>query len=153
VKRRGSTPFAAASAYVRLDEVEWAPSKQELKQVRALQAEARRAELNRQAALKRLARLAQSWQEKERGQRKRRIRELEAAIAADKKWLAEENEKERRRMAAEAATQKIQDYYIAEEHRALLARLSKATAAVNRDIIRTERKELERRGVVRGKRS
>ena len=55
-------------------------------------------------------------------------------------------------MAAEAETKKIADYYIAEEHRALLARLNKATQTINADIVRTERKELERRGVVRGKR-
>jgi hypothetical protein len=149
-RRRPS--LLALPAGVKLADFDFEPTKEELKQVRALQTEARRAELNRQAALKRLARLKQSWEEKERGQRKRRIKELEAAIAADKKWIAEQDERERQRMDAEAQTKRVADYYIAEEHRALLIRLSKATAAVNRDIIRTERKELERRGVIRGKR-
>jgi predicted polyphosphate/ATP-dependent NAD kinase len=113
------------------------------------------AEKHRQNSLRRLAKLKQRWDEEDNAQRKRlrarRVKELESVVAADREFVAKENEKERRRMAAEAETKKIADYYINEQHKELLARLHKATGEINRDIIRTERKELERRGVIRGR--
>lgn len=130
---------------VDLDEVDWIPTKEEK--------QARLAEQHRQASLRRLERLAKRWDEQDRAQRKRRIKEFEAAIAADREFVAVENEKERRRMAAEAETKRIADYYIGEQMKELLARAKRAGEVINRDICRTERKALEKRGLVRGKRS
>jgi hypothetical protein len=128
---------------VDLDEVYWIPTKEEK--------QARLAEQHRQASLRRLARLKQRWDEQDAAQKRRRLRELEAAVAADKKWIAEFEEKERRRMAAQAAVKKIADYYIVEQTKELLARAKRAGDAINRDICKTERKMLEQRGIVRGK--
>src|SRR6267143_1878210 len=128
-----------------LDDIDWIPTKEE-KQARA-------ADQHRQASLRRLARLKQRWDEQDAAQarrlRARRLKEIEAAIVADKKWIAEFEEKERQRMAAEAETKRVHDWWVAEQHRELLARAERAGREINRDICKTERTVLEKRGVVR----
>jgi hypothetical protein len=146
-KRPKPKNFGAAGAYVRLDEILFEPDDAEKKAHQKLIAER-----HRQNSLRRLAILKQHWDEQDQAQRKRRVKQLAAIVAADREFVAKENEKERRRMAAEAETKKIAEYYVGEEMKALLARAQKAGREINRDIIRTERKELERRGVIRGRR-
>jgi hypothetical protein len=81
-----------------------------------------------------------------------RVAVLESVIQADKEFVAAENERDRRRMAAEAETKRVHDWWVAEQHRELLARAERAGREINRDICKTERKVLEQRGIVRGKR-
>jgi hypothetical protein len=128
---------------VDLNEVDWIPTKEEK--------QARLAEQHWQASLRRLARLKQRWDEQDAAQKRRRLRELEAAIAADKKWIAEFEEKERRRMVVEAETKRVHDWWVAEQTNELLARAKRASKEIYRDAARAEREELIRRGAYKGR--
>lgn len=84
---------------------------------------------------------------------RKRATELEQSIAKDREWLA--------RLAERQEEQKrVTDYWVEEQrkqaeadHKALLARLAKATKEIQRSDARSEREELLRRGVVRGQRN
>lgn len=141
-RRRPS--LLALPAGVKLADFLFEPDKEEK--------QAFRNDRRRRGRLDKLKSLKSKWDAEDLAATRRRVKELEAVVAADREFVAREAENEERRMAAEAQTKKIVDYYINSEHKALLARAARAGREINADIVKAERKELERRGLVRGKR-
>jgi hypothetical protein len=92
------------------------------------------------------------WNRNELLALRKRAKQLEATIAADRKWVE-------RQQIIEDGLKRIQDYYKkahdaedAAEHAALLKRLEKATKDIAASNARAEKRELIRRGVLRGRR-
>ena len=119
---------------------EWDAEEEEAAIVR----ERSRNERHRQNSLAKLKRLDAKFEQQEREYRLHRIAALESLIAADRSRLAEIAEKERRLKAI--------DEQQAKEDRQRRERAAQQLKVINKDMTRRERSELERRGVVRGKR-
>jgi hypothetical protein len=136
---------------VNLDEVDWQPTVGE-----------KRAEVYHKTRLRKLEWLDEQQKRREAAELqwlRDRVAVLESVIQADKEFIKQENERERQRMAAEEQVNSVRDYYLTEKQKEekasdamRRARLSVLTAAMNKDIARTERKALENRGAVRGRR-
>lgn len=139
MKRR--IPLTALPAGIRPSDFFWGPTYEEhqLSLLRKLKAKWARED----AAIER----------KHLERMRKRAAELEQSVAKDREWLA--------RLAERQEEQKrVTDYWLAEqkkqadaEHKALVARLAKATKEIQKSDARSEREELLRRGVVRGRRN
>jgi hypothetical protein len=64
-----------------------------------------------------------------------------------------EREREERKLQSDAELKKVQDYFNGERDKDLRAALKRITNDMNKDIVKTERKVLARRCVIRGLRS
>jgi hypothetical protein len=72
--------------------------------------------------------------------------------AADREFVRLENEREERRVESEAELKRIQDYYNGERDKELRAHLARITKGLNKDICKSKRETLARRGQIRGRR-
>ncbi len=115
--------------------------------------EATRRERTRKAKLQWLADIQAKADRDELAYLRMKVAAQAKLIEADRDWL--ERQKER-----EDELEKVQAFYESEHakeeqaaDKVRLARLKKATDAINKDNARTERAELLRRGVVRGRRT
>ncbi len=77
---------------------------------------------------------------------------LQQVVDADRAWLERQKELEGDHAKVKAYYEQEADKEAQAERAALLKRLEKATKKINADNARTERAELLRRGVVRGRR-
>lgn len=133
----------ALPADVELDFIDWVPGKAELAAVQRRKTAQRRLEY--------LDELKAEWERSDLLAMQRKAAELAVVIAQDKIWLARES-------AWEAKVESVRNYFLTELQReekaadkARLERLRKAAAAINRDICKTEREVLIRRGAYRGR--
>jgi hypothetical protein len=140
---RRRIPVLALPLDIKLDDILFAPDAEERK--------AYAWETHRRAALKRLERLRATWERQDLERARKRAKDLQALVEADRKFVAAENDRQERRVAAEQETKKIADYYLQEQRKELLARLARATKEISADVCRSERERLMRRGVVRGR--
>ena len=129
---------------VNLDFIDWQPTHSEK--------EATRRELTRKVKLEWLAEIQAKADRDELAYLRMKVAAQAKVIEADRDWL--ERQKER-----EDELKRVQAFYESEHQkeeqaadRARLARLKKATDAINKDNTRAERAELTRRGLVRGRR-
>jgi hypothetical protein len=109
--------------------------------------------------LKILQRWKEKWDRQETEYLRRRAKALEASVAADKEWLRIENEREERRMQAEAELKAVQHYYRSEREKELAAqdkarrdKAAKLLKEINADACKSERDLLASRGAIRGRR-
>ena len=110
-------------------------------------------ERRRQDRLAKLHKLEKMWERQDLERLRRRAAELESVIAADKEWLEKQNAWDAEIERRKAIILKLHDEDAKLERERLLARLEKATKTMNAEIVRSERAELSRRGVVRGRKS
>jgi len=102
--------------------------------------------------LERLRKIERDWDATEDRILKLRAKAIEASVAADRAWLTLEQEREERKLQSDAELKQVQDYFNRERDMELRAALKRITTDLNIDIVKTEREELARRGVIRGRR-
>src|SRR5208283_1825817 len=102
--------------------------------------------------LERLGKIERDWDATEDRILKLRAKAIEASVAADRAWLTLEQEREERKLQSDAELKQVQDYFNRERDMELRAALKRITTDLNIDIVKTEREELARRGVIRGRR-
>jgi hypothetical protein len=103
--------------------------------------------------LERLRKIESEWDAAEDRILKLRAKAIEASVIADRAWLNLEREREERKLQSDAELKKVQDYFNGERDKDLRAALKRITNDMNKDIVKTERKVLARRCVIRGLRS
>jgi len=102
--------------------------------------------------LERLGKIERDWDAAEDRILKLRAKAVEASVAADRAWLTLEQEREERKLQSDAELKKVQDYFNGERDKELRAALKRITKDMNKDILKTEREALVRRGAIRGRR-
>ena len=102
--------------------------------------------------LERLGKIERDWDAAEDRILKLRAKAVEASVAADRAWLTLEQEREERKLQSDAELKTVQDYFNGELDKERRAALKRITNDLNKDILKTEREALVRRGAIRGRR-
>jgi hypothetical protein len=136
-----------------LSDMDFVPSPEEIAAAKQFAKNRRHAK----RVLVNLAALKKTWEREDKERDQLRLRRLATEMAtiakADRDWIAAENERETRRMAAQAELKKVTDYYLSEHRKEALKKLGQINRDINLDICKAERLALTKRGVVRGRKS
>jgi hypothetical protein len=131
-----------------MDDYLFGPDDAERKVVRNLKRRKRKHNL----FVKRVEGMKAKWDREELAYLRAKVQQQAASIELDRQWIARQNEIEQERRQREAEVEKIRSYYETEQDKERKARLDRLTKQINKETNARDRRVLEGKGLVRGRR-